>query len=359
LRIPIRKTACPIADAFPDVPVSRFSPLPLRDAVPSRPFGEGAGIAMTDALRELWWPLTRLLMGLALGQLVAYLLEAMRWTRPLGRIGAPLARAAHLGEAAGAAFALTFVSPAAANSLLAQRHEAGRMSMRELVLANLFNGLPAYIVHTPTIFLLVWGALGSPAFTYVGLTLVAAAGRTAFTILLARRLLPAPPPGDEALPETDAVPPGEAVRRAWRRFLGRLPRLVCFTVPMYLLMYALQHMGAFAALEAWLGGTGGWLAAVKPQAIGIVLLHLAAEFGAALGAAGGAMATGALTSQEIVLALMVGNILSTPMRAMRHQFPAYAGIFRPGPALRLLLANQALRAISMCVMTAIYYALCG
>jgi hypothetical protein len=98
---------------------------------------------------------------------------------------------------------------------------------------------------------------------------------------------------------------------------------------------------------------------VKPLVWGIVMLHLAAEFGAALGAAGGALAAGALTPQEIVLALMVGNILSTPMRAVRHQLPSYAGIYRPGTALRLVLANQALRAISMCVMTAFYYALCG
>ena len=38
---------------------------------------------------------------------------------------------------------------------------------------------------------------------------------------------------------------------------------------------------------------------------------------------------------------MVGNILSTPMRAIRHQLPAYAGFYRPALALRLILPTRA------------------
>ena len=52
---------------------------------------------------------------------------------------------------------------------------------------------------------------------------------------------------------------------------------------------------------------------------------------------------------------MVGNILSTPMRAVRHQLPSYTGFFRPALALRLILANQGLRAASMVLVTLLYY----
>ena len=147
-----------------------------------------------------------------------------------------------------------------------------------------------------------------------------------------------------------------AFQKAWRRFLRRLPRLVLFTVPVYILMYLLQRYGAFAAAEAWLGRHLDWLPMIKPQALGIILLHLAAELGAALGAAGSALQAGGLSPEDIVMALMVGNILSTPMRAIRHQLPAYAGFFRPELALRLILANQGLRALSMALMAALYYA---
>lgn len=317
---------------------------------------------MTDSFLHYWqalgWPLCRLLLGMAFGLLVANVLEALRWTRHLARLSAPLARAAHLREVAGAAFALAFVSPAGANGLLSESHRRGELDRRELMLANLFNSLPAYLVHTPTIFLLTWPVLGFPAVIYVGLTLAAAILRTALTVAVARRLLPPAPVG--ALPREPEQARGAiwsaAFQKAWRRFLRRLPRLVLFTVPVYILMYLLQRYGAFAAAEAWLGRHLDWLPMIKPQALGIILLHLAAELGAALGAAGSALQAGGLSPEDIVMALMVGNILSTPMRAIRHQLPAYAGFFRPELALRLILANQGLRALSMALMAALYYA---
>ena len=199
--------------------------------------------------------------------------------------------------------------------------------------------------------------LGWPAVVYVGLTLLAAVGRTGLTIAFSRRLLPAPPQGCLAC---TAAADGEtgwraAARKAWKRFRRRVPKLVCFTVPVYIIMYLLQRYGLFTAAEEWLAMHMEWLAFLKPQAMGIIVLHLAAELGAALGAAGSVLQTGGLEARDVVLALMVGNILSTPMRAIRHQLPAYAGFYRPALALRLILANQGLRAVSMAVVTLLYW----
>ena len=147
-----------------------------------------------DDLSVLWtalfWPMLRLLMGLATGLLVANLLESLRWTRHLARLAAPLSRAAHMRPVAGASFSIAFVSPAAANGLLAESYEKGEMSKKEVLLSNLFNSLPSYFTHTPTIFLLTWPLLGFPALIYVGRTLLAAAGRPFFTVCLGRCLLP-------------------------------------------------------------------------------------------------------------------------------------------------------------------------
>ena len=101
-------------------------------------------VVFADIWHTLCCPLLRVLLGLAGGLLIANFLEALRWTRYLSRFCLPFARAAHLGETAGAAFALAFVSPAAANGLLSEKYAAGKLSLRELVLANLFNSLPAF-----------------------------------------------------------------------------------------------------------------------------------------------------------------------------------------------------------------------
>ncbi len=316
-------------------------------------------LSATGLWTALGWPMLRLLLGLATGLLLANLLEALHWTRRLALLAAPLARAAHFQETAGAAFSLAFVSPAAANGLLSTCHKQGGISGKELMLSNLCNSLPAYLTHTPTIFLLTWPVLGPPALIYVGLTLMAAAGRTGATVLLARQLLP--PPHRQIMPCAEPASTGPALsaalHKAWQRFLRRLPKLIGFTAPMYVLMFFLQRYGFFAAAEQWLATHMDWLAFLKPQAMSVIVLHLAAELGAALGAAGSVLQSGGLDARDVVLALMVGNILSTPMRAIRHQLPAYAGFYSPGLALRLIVANQGVRAVSMALVTIGYYCL--
>ncbi len=311
-----------------------------------------------------WWqalavPLTRLVFGLCCGLLIANLVEALGLGRILARLAAPLSRAAHMGQTAGTAFALAFASPSAANALLAEAHEQGRLSGRELLLANLFNSLPAYLVHLPGMVLLILPVLGTPALIYAGLTLGAAVLRTGLTLVAGRLLLPretspAPlPPGPEG---------GLRARLrlawpvAWKRFKRRVPRLFLFTVPIYCAIVWLHHAGIFARSEAWLAQSAFWGSWINPQAVGIVALSLLAEVGASISAAGAALHTGGISTPDVVLALLVGNILSTPMRALRHQLPSYAGYYRPALALRLILANQSLRAVSMCLM-AVGYAL--
>ena len=286
--------------------------------------------------QELCRPLLRLLLGLSAGLLLAQILEACNWTRHLARLAGPLARIAHLREVAGAAFSLSFVSPAAANSLLSTSHAQGEIRERELMLANIFNSLPAFLVHAPGIFFLIWPVLGAPALAYLGLSLLAAAGRTVLAVGLARWLLPAPPPGCAVC--NRASPDGQNWRtglgKAWRRFRLRLKQMLLFSVPVYIAMFFLQHYGFFVLAEQWLAGHVSWLGFLRPEALGIIALHLVAELGAALGAAGSAFQAGGLSAEEIILALMVGNILSTPMRAIRHQYPAYTGFYRPGLAGR-------------------------
>jgi hypothetical protein len=224
--------------------------------------------------------------------------------------------------------------------------------------ANLFNSFPNFLVHLPTLFLLTWPVLGPPAAWYAALCLLAAAARTFLTMLAARALLPPPAHAEpEPLREGPRASPREALQKAWARFRRRLPRLVYVTIPVYVLMYLLQKYGWFGVMQNWLAEHADWLSFLKPQALGIIVLHLAAEMGAALSAAGSVFNAGGLSASEVVLALLVGNIVSTPMRALRHQLPSYAGFFKPMLALELVLVNQALRAASMVCMAWLYYRL--
>lgn len=300
-------------------------------------------------------PLLRLAATMSIGLLVASLLESLHWTRFVARMASPLARVGHLREVAAASFSLAFFSPAASNSLLAEAHAGGELSSRELMFANLFNSSPTYLVHLPTLFSLVFAFLGPLAFVYVGLSFSAAFLRTICTVLAGRVLLPAPEPGCFVCREYKRKSWREAARQTLQRFKKRILKLLLFTVPIYVLFFTLQQYGLFAAAERWMAEHSGWFGFLNPKSMSIVALALLAESGAAFSAAASLADTGALAPAEIVVALLVGNILSTPMRALRHQFPSYAGFFTPPVALRLIVANQLCRAASLVFVTALYY----
>ncbi len=302
------------------------------------------------------WPLCRLLLGLTVGLFISNILDSLRWTRHLARLAEPLARVAHLGHVTAAAFSTSFVSTVTANGLLAEHFEKKALSKRELLLSNLFNSLPSYVTHTPSIFFILFPVLGFPAVIYVGLTLGAAALRTLLTIFVSRTLLPVPPQGCvTCLLEDEKLQWARVWGKAWRLFQKRLPKIVYFSIPIYIVIYFLQHYGLFATIETWLARNA--ITFLPPEAVGIVAIHMVAELGAALSAAGAAFHMGTLTEKEVVLALLIGNVLSTPMRALRHQLPSYAGFFPPTIALQLVIANQSARALSL-ICVAFLYVLC-
>lgn len=309
---------------------------------------------------ELWnslfWPLLRLLASLSLGLLVANLIEALNWTRFMARLAAPLIRIGHMKDVVGASFSMGFFSGMAANTMLAEAYAEKRLTPRELVLANLFNSLPAYFLHLPNMFFITAPFLGSAAILYVGLTLFAAILRTVSILFVGRLLLPPLPDGCVVCHLGDGrVTLKEALKKSWTRFKRRIRTIALFTIPIYVAMYFLSAHGFFKYLETFVSEHLGFLSWLSPQAVSIVVFHMAAEFTAGLAAAGALLGAGDLDVKQVVMALLVGNVLSTPMRAFRHQFPYYAGIFKPAMAARLIVWNQALRAAAVIAVTVGYY----
>ena len=132
------------------------------------------------------------------------------------------------------------------------------------------------------------------------------------------------------------------------------PKVLYLTCPIYTLFFAFKQLGLFGWLQEAMAGSIPLFTFLPPEALGIVAFHMAAEFTAGLAAAGAMMTDTALTETQVVLALMLGNVLSSPMRAFRHQFPYYAGIFRPRMAFKLILYNQVSRGVSIALVGVVY-----
>ena len=314
-----------------------------------------------DTLIHLWlhlgWPLLRLLIFLAIGLLAALFIESLNWTRKMALLAQPLTRFGHLSPLTGAAFSLCFFSGIAANTMLAEGYDSKQLSRKELILANLFNSLPANFLHLPTTFFIAVPIIKGAAFIYIGLTVAAAIIRTLCIALLSRLLLPAgnTETVQTALPADPSHPFRSALQNTLKRFKRRIRKIVSYTVPIYIFFYYLAEAGFFTAADRFMTQHLSWLAWLSPQAISILTFQVVAEFTAGLAAAGSLLANGSMNIREIVLVLLIGNILSSPIRAIRHQYPYYAGIFKPVLAAELLLFSQGFRAISIAFVTILYY----
>ena len=305
----------------------------------------------------LGWPLLRLVFFISLGLMIGNIVESLNWTHRVARVASPLVRRAHLSDITGASFSMAFFSAVTANTMLSEAYEQGKISRQELIFANLFNSLPTYFLHLPTLFFLAVPMLKGVAFIYVGLTLFAAFLRTVCILIVGRLMLP----GNKEhcvtcrLAENTVNDLSQAFHKAWFRFQKRIRRILLVTIPIYTVVFLLNHFGMFGRFEKWLAGHVSFLSWLHPESLGVVALQLTAEISAGLAAAGALLESGSLETRQVILALLVGNVLSAPMRAVRHQFPFYAGIFQPRLAAELITYNQIFRTGSIILVGILYY----
>ncbi len=318
---------------------------------------------LPEILPEIWtsliWPLIRLLCFISIGLLVATFIESLNWTSKIATLARPLIRVGNLSDTAGASFSMALFSGISANTLLAEAYEKKQIDKKELILSNLFNSLPTYFLHLPTVFFITAPLIKGAAFIYVGLTFGAAIFRTVTIVILSRYLLPPQKNPVITVAETKEGKSGidwkGAAEKSLKRFKKRIRKIVRFTVPIYIVIFLMHRTGIFNSLERGMADHLSFLPWLTPQSMGIITLHIAAEFTAGLAAAGALLQEGSMTYREVILALLVGNVLSSPIRAIRHQFPYYAGIFQPKMATELIIYNQIFRVGSLLLMGAGYF----
>jgi len=313
---------------------------------------------------DLIWPLLRLLGLLSISLFLANLIESLNWTSKIAALARPLLRLGNLSDISSASFTMALFSGISANTMLSEAYEQKKISRKELILANLFNSLPTYFLHLPTVSFITAPMIKGAAIIYVGITFSAAILRTFSILIISRFLLPRPERNDEMQVEgpieaNDGWKSGwnTILQKSWARFRKRIHSIIRFTIPIYIIIFWLHKAGIFTTMEKMMATYLSFLPWLTPESMGIITLQIAAEFTAGLAAAGALLQAGSMTYREIILALLVGNILSSPIRAIRHQFPYYAGIFQPKVAAELIFYNQIFRIGSLMIMGSIYYVL--
>ena len=316
------------------------------------------GLNAQNILLRLLLPLIRLMMFITIGLFIGQIIEAAGWTNTLAVIARPLFRFGNLGNQCSAAFTTAFFSGVAANAMLLDFFQAGKITRRQLFLSNFINQLPAFFLHLPTTFFIVIPLTGLAGALYFLITFIAVIFRTILFLIFGRFFLPTPK--NETADDIHTIPKKTDLnfKGIWSRIKsglpGRLSGIAVYVVPIYTLVFVLNALGLFKLLRA---GLANYVvtAFMPTESLAVIILSFAAEFTSGFAAAGALLNAGVLTIKQTVIALLIGNILAFPVRALRHQLPRYIGIFSPKMGTQILLMGQSFRVISIIFAGVIYY----
>ena len=312
----------------------------------------------TQIVSRLLWPLIRLMILIAVGLLIGQVIEATGWIKTMAVLARPLFRFGRLGDRCSSAFTAAFFSGVTANAMLLDFFKDEHITRRQLFLSNFINQLPAFFLHLPTTFFIVIPLTGWAGILYFLITFLAVGLRTILLLCCGRITLPPLRREMGSAGEDAIIWKKKDLNTIWDRVKSRLPRRIAriamYVVPIYTVVFILNAMGLFQLMREALAGVV--VTNFMPmESLSVIILSFAAEFTSGFAAAGALLEAGVLTVKQTVLALLIGNILAFPVRALRHQLPRYIGIFSPKMGTQLLLLGQGLRVSSIIMVGIIYY----
>ncbi len=309
-------------------------------------------------ISRLLWPLTRLMLFISIGLAAGQLIEATGWTKTLAALARPLFRFSRLGHRCSAAFTAAFFSGVSANAMLLDFYKEDKISRHQLFVANFMNQLPAFFLHLPTTFFIVIPLTGWAGGLYFLLTFFAVVLRTVCMAVYGHFRLSKDHIAFGEVEDNKITKTSKNAQNIWQgvkqKFPGRIKKIAIYVVPIYILVFILNDMGLFKLARQWLGGFVV-TSFVPMEALSVVVLSFTAEFTSGFAAAGALLDAGVLTVKQTTIALLIGNIVAFPIRALRHQLPRYIGIFSPRMGVQLLMMGQGLRVISLLMVGVIYF----
>lgn len=315
------------------------------------------GIHFQSLLKRLFWPLLRLLSFIGIGLVLGQIIEATGWTRYLAAAAMPAFRYGNLGRHCSAVFTTAFFSGVTANAMLMEFYKEGTISRKQLFLSNLLNQFPAYFLHLPTTLFIVIPLTGHAGALYFLLTFSAALLRTIVLLIYGHLKLEKPAVTGTDPREQTAANFRRKTTRIWEGIRHRLPlrltSIAIYVIPIYIAVFILNAMGFFETIRSGLARFTS-VTILPLESLSIVIISFAAEFTSGFAAAGALMQAGVLTTKQTVLALLIGNIVAFPIRALRHQLPHYMGIYEPKTGLQLLLLGQSVRVASLILIGIVY-----
>ena len=273
--------------------------------------------------------------------LVAAVLEARGLLRRIGVVFAPLVRFSRLPASVAAAMTAALASGSAAALMLADAREEGKLSRRDMIYGALACSPVSIFMFNLTIMFPVLAILKTAGMWYYLASYLSLAAMLLCVLCAARLTAPrrAVPP-EYAAAGAEAAPWPQAFRHGLARTGRFLLRVALLTMPVLLWTAAAVQHGVFDFTGKLPAGVRDYL----PPAAWTVF---AARFGGMLSAAGAAaelLKQQLLSTPQLVLVLLAGNIINGVIRTLRRGIPVSLGIYPGADGMVIATISTALRA---------------
>ncbi|MDL1956453.1 MAG: nucleoside recognition protein [Candidatus Desulfofervidus auxilii] len=293
--------------------------------------------------------LSFILPSMIIGVILVNFLIALGILNRLTWIIKPFMKISHLRSECALSFITAFASPTAANTMLMEFFQKGKINKKELFIASLSNSFPAILMHGRTMLPIIIPLLGKVGLIYFGLLVLIGFLKTSLTLIIARYLLPPPP----IFKTNKSISPHLSLYQAFKQSLIQsrfiLKRIIFMTIPITIFTFYLIHFGFFEFISQHLKPIIRYLP-LSPEAFSIII----AQFGghiAAYTVASNLLVNGLLKNYEIILALLWGTVI-TSIVSLRYLIPYYWGIFGPRLGTQIMLLSNGLRQFFI-ILTAI------
>lgn len=296
--------------------------------------------------------LLQLALFISLGVILGQMLEVGGIIKYIAVITTPILLLGRLPKITSAPFIMSLQSGAVANSMLANSRDEGELSNRQLYTSVLVVSCLSLFAHLPTYILPLALALGYDAalmfFSVRFLAIIA----EIIVVLLVSNFIVRPRVGDTFLEvpleerlEKREIHVSEAGywSKVWKRSRRTIKRLLIYVVPSFIAVAMLEYSGAFAYLAERLPGLFSY--SFLPTEAAAIIPAQAANLYNGIIAAGNFLEEGMITVKQAVVILLVGSLITAPLRTLKHALPTYIAVLGPRAGTVMAFSAQILRTI--------------
>ncbi|MBW8016156.1 MAG: nucleoside recognition protein [Planctomycetes bacterium] len=316
-----------------------------------------------------FWPrktyiLVELIIYISLGVLLAQILEVSGLIKYFAILAWPVTKLGNLGQASGPAFIAAFQSGAVANSMLVASTDRGLLNKRQLYSSVFIVSCLSLFAHLPTYVIPIGSVFGMKATAMLfGVRFAAIFFEIIFILLVSKFVVRSW--ADRKYPAAAIESPSDARasrkrkkgfwETVWSRSRRTLKRLIIFLLPTFVIMVIAEYFGFFKWLSDAVPSLFT-LSFLPPQATVIIPAQAMSLYNGAIAAAN-FLDDGSLTAKQAVLIILIGSLITAPIRTVKHALPTYVAVLGPKAGVVMAVSAQVLRSIFLIIFIVLMWSI--